>query len=366
MKKFYSFFSLLLMAPLAWSQTCVGPNSGSTGTNEAVTGSTTTWSSLTNGGASDNAYVISGSLPTNTNYTDRFVITGFGFSLPSNAVVTGVEVRVEKSVTGSSNISDREIMLVKGGVTQTAHNKAITVTAWSTTDAVITYGNSIDLWNNSWTYSDINDPGFGVAIMAQRFLASGPPQQARIDHVTVTVCYSLLAPLQINGFQGWINNQKQVSLRWYGQNEDHVQHYEVEASANGRQFFNRAIIEKGNTGTYNWTAECSEYHYFRVKQKDKDGNSFVTNTLRLSCEQKALLLSQNGNKALLGGVQNDAPLLLTVYNATGQQLVQKKWPVVRSGEMLEYDLSSLNHTGNYYLVLTQGNLKTSKVFSAGR
>jgi hypothetical protein len=367
MKKIYLILSFTLPVLGAYAQTCVGPNSGTTGANEAVTGSTTAWGSLTAGGASDNTYVISGSLPTNGNYTDRFVISGLGFSLPNTAVITGIQVELEKSVTGGSNIADREVMLVKAGVTQTTANKAITGTAWPTTDVVTSYGNSLDLWGNTWTYTDINDPGFGVAVAAQRFSASGPPQQARIDQIRVTVCYSLLAPLQVTGFYGWVQNNE-VILNWQGQNEWNTDYYEVEQSQNGSTFYSQARVQKGSStlNNYTWKTPCEGNSFYRIRQTDKNGGVFYTGVAKLSCNATDLQLVRSGKKIMISGLSGNNAVILSVYTAHGQQVATKTWGANGYSGLIEYELPTLPGNEIYRVVVSNGTQKASKAILPSR
>ncbi len=371
MKQLYLTFIFASAVALANAQTCVGPVPGTAAANQAVTGSTTTWGTVTNAFASDNNYAITGSLPTNANYTDRLVVTGFGFSLPNTAVITGIEVRVEKSVTGSSNIADREIMLVKAGVTQTVHNKAVTGTAWPTADAVFTYGSSLDLWGNSWTYTDINDPNFGVAIAAQRFSASGPPQQARVDQVTVTVCYSLLAPLHITRFRGRLNSNNEAVLNWQAQNENDVSGYHVERSFNGVNFTSIAFVPaKNNTeNNYTWQTPCTGKAFYRIQQTGRDGSSFYTGVVNIDCGSRGLSITSRNKTITIANLQ-PGPGSLFIYSADGRLVASKNWQQQAPNGLFEFTLPAtlLNNsgaTGIYRVQVVNGTQKLVKTIAPG-
>jgi hypothetical protein len=80
------------------------------------------------------------------------------------------------------NCSDARVRIVKGG-TIGSTDKA-SGSAWPGSDAYETYGSSSDLWGETWTDSDINDSGFGMAI------AASGTCEARIDHIEITVHYT--------------------------------------------------------------------------------------------------------------------------------------------------------------------------------
>src|SRR5205085_7870092 len=53
------------------------------------------------------------------------------------------------------------------------------------------YGGPADLWGNTWTPTDVNDPGFGVAIAAQGNGTSSTNTipTAQVDYIEVRVFY---------------------------------------------------------------------------------------------------------------------------------------------------------------------------------
>lgn len=116
-------------------------------------------------------------------------LTNWGFTLPTDAVIKGISVSIERKPTNTAgqSVKDSTIKLVKGG-TVSGDNKANT-SDWSTTEAYNNYGSTIDLWGLSWAYSDINATDFGVVIsVASGSTASGGI--ANIDHVKITVYYT--------------------------------------------------------------------------------------------------------------------------------------------------------------------------------
>ncbi len=76
--------------------------------------------------------------------------------------------------------------IVKGGTIGSTDKGS--ATNWPTSDASVNYGGAADLWGESWSYSDINDSGFGAALAAAS-TGSGT-RTARIDLITITVAYT--------------------------------------------------------------------------------------------------------------------------------------------------------------------------------
>ena len=117
--------------------------------------------------------------------------TNFGFNLPSNAVVLGVQVNVNNSgpgVAGGLTMDSSVKLSLAGTVGGTEHAQS---GGWTFAGSNVTYGNSGDLWGFSLAYSDINNTGFGVAIAAS--LNARPlniNSYGIINSVSITVYYS--------------------------------------------------------------------------------------------------------------------------------------------------------------------------------
>lgn len=92
-----------------------GPFVGTTHSNVAIAGSTSTTSNRGNVFASDNVYASSTSnLPNNGDYTDYMYITGFGFSIPNFATIDGITVKIERSDV-DGHCKDKNLFLLKTG-----------------------------------------------------------------------------------------------------------------------------------------------------------------------------------------------------------------------------------------------------------
>ena len=125
------------------------------------------------------------------NESSRYLrCSGYGFTLPANAVVDGITVTVRRSTSSTTgNPRDSEVRLLKGGTLQTVSNYASGST-YPTTLTNADYGGTSDLWNNSWTAAEINATGFGVSFVSQRS-GGGGTRTISVDLISVTVDYTI-------------------------------------------------------------------------------------------------------------------------------------------------------------------------------
>lgn len=268
---FLSFVLLIFINTSAQNQQA-GPQSGNTFTTSPISGSSQSWINTSNAGADDGVYASFGNLPDKTiSFTNYIVITNFNFSIPFNAIITGILVETDRADSNQLT-ADYSIRIVKGGsIKPTDRSKGAHYPA---TDTYQSYGGSSDLWGQSWSYSDINSSNFGVAIAAQRN-GSGGTTAGGIDNVRITVYYTLnILPLDLIDFSSTKNNNS-VLLSWTTSNETDMNHYEVERSADGINFNSIKSIASSNsiaetTYTYNDESPLPGTSYYRLLM---DGNS---------------------------------------------------------------------------------------------
>lgn len=125
--------------------------------------------SITDSGASAEAVYSDAGLCPPTLLTYYLKATDYDFSsLPSSATINGIQVDIYKKRGGATGapVYDNEVYLIDGSGTFKGDNYAATGIAWETSITQATYGGPTDLWNTTWTPSDIKDADFGVAILA--------------------------------------------------------------------------------------------------------------------------------------------------------------------------------------------------------
>lgn len=161
-----------------------GPSGGGTAANDATVG-TIDWTNPTEILSDDasNSYIAE----SNTGQTKYIKVTNFSFSIPTGATINGIKVTFTKSKYGTVTANDEEVKIVKSNGSIGTENKAL-AGEWTDASVEYDYGNSTDLWNESWESSDINNSNFGVVLSANVALGSG--EYARLKYVKLTVTYT--------------------------------------------------------------------------------------------------------------------------------------------------------------------------------
>ena len=170
---------LLLCAVALWATTA-GPGFPTTTSGNTGAG-TVTWTSPGNITASDGIFATAA---TNASTSQDLIGQGFGFSIPSGAVINGILLEISaKSATGS-DANDLHVRLLKAG-TPAGLDKGGLVT-YSAANTVYSYGGSADLWGAAWAYTDLNSATFGGSLA----VISGASDTASVDFFRITVTYT--------------------------------------------------------------------------------------------------------------------------------------------------------------------------------
>ncbi|MEM6269189.1 MAG: hypothetical protein AAF998_07105 [Bacteroidota bacterium] len=118
-------------------------------------------------------------------FTQYLQISDFGFDIPVDAVIDGVEVVVIRRSDHAGSLSDRSVKLMRYNVAIGA-NKASSET-WDTEWTAAYYGDKQASWGTAWTAQELNRDDFGVVLDVGFAGDEGQPQ---VDEVLVTVYYS--------------------------------------------------------------------------------------------------------------------------------------------------------------------------------
>lgn len=166
--------------------------SGITGWKSPTTASTynssnsVNWTNPTNVFASDNALATSALAKNGSTWIMR--VGGFGFTnadVPSNAVIMGVEVRIERHASGSGAV-DNALYLV-AAENRLGTNKA-SAGNWGTAANVYTsYGSSSDSWGADLAASQIYQANFGLDFGAR---CGTTARTVNVDHIEIRLHWS--------------------------------------------------------------------------------------------------------------------------------------------------------------------------------
>ncbi len=125
-----------------------------------------------------------------TCYFSRYLnAQNFGFSIPANATIIGILTEVEGATGVGSIVADSAAFLTKDGVNRAGANRA--GNSWGNIFYYMPYGSSNDLWGTSWTPVEINASTFGFVLRLINPSASLMPANVAIDHIRITVYYTL-------------------------------------------------------------------------------------------------------------------------------------------------------------------------------
>jgi hypothetical protein len=123
-------------------------------------------------------------------FTQSLKATGYGFAIPSNAIIAGISVTARVKSTGASFLTDFHVFLLKAGVQTGADHKNGNI--YTNAFANQVYGSTVDLWGANWTPADINAVNFGVAYSSQNTIG-GSADTASLDYISITVSYTTSA-----------------------------------------------------------------------------------------------------------------------------------------------------------------------------
>jgi hypothetical protein len=126
-------------------------------------------------------------------YTDWLVGSSYGLNIPSGAIILGIQVEIERKAAAADKIKDSSLRLHNGSVLK-GDDKA-TATYFATSDECAIYGNSTDLWGQTWTVNEVNN--MSVYYSAYNNDASNE-HYAYIDIMTLRVWYSQTLSINVH------------------------------------------------------------------------------------------------------------------------------------------------------------------------
>jgi hypothetical protein len=156
----------------------------------------TPWEDIDNVFVSDENYTTADLLQTSGQWyphTDGLWATGFGFTLPQDAIPKGIKVRVQRKDTNEETNYLAINLLLNGTYAGAGQQND---DPWPANEAYVELGGPTDLWGTAWTADNINDPTFGCELFGQIYYPDAPPPPYRegfaaIDHAEIIVYYTL-------------------------------------------------------------------------------------------------------------------------------------------------------------------------------
>lgn len=161
----------------------------------AQSSATNSWTNLTNATGSTPGTYASLVMPgASANVASNFAylyLTNFGFSIPTNATITGLTVNIRRNVSGSTTgqVRDNTVQIWDGS-SLIGSNLAATGTKWPTTIAAASYGGQTNLWGATLTPTLVNSSGFGLAVRIVGSTAT-TNRTANIDYLSARIYYTV-------------------------------------------------------------------------------------------------------------------------------------------------------------------------------
>lgn len=118
---------------------------------------------------------------------DELNAYNFSISVPAGKQIDGIQCAMYK-LEAVVNIKDYHVYLMND-TTHKGENKADTSTYWPSSAAWVYYGGASDLWNASWTITQVNASTFGVIVRAKNYHAS-QAKSAYVDSIGLKIFYS--------------------------------------------------------------------------------------------------------------------------------------------------------------------------------
>jgi len=164
-----------------------------TGSSISLTGYA--WGNPGNVTANDGANATQSGLNGAVQVTDALRGTNFGFSIPSNATIDGIALKIEALASNNTTASaaDSVVKLVKGGAV--AGNDFASFETLETTATVYTYGGATNLWGTSWSPTDINASNFGAQVQYEIDRTARFACTVSVDYIEITVYYTIATTL---------------------------------------------------------------------------------------------------------------------------------------------------------------------------
>lgn len=161
-----------------------GPFCGKWISSDGSNGGTLRWSNPGSAQCDESAAMAQADIVSGYKYTQYLRLHNFGFSIPDDATIRGIEVVVIRKADKDNALVDRTVKLVKAGRSMGKNLRAPGL--WEKDWTAAFYGGETELWGQDWTPVELNSKEFGVVLDVQLGADYGRPQ---IDEILVTVHY---------------------------------------------------------------------------------------------------------------------------------------------------------------------------------
>lgn len=171
-----------------------GPNSVSVAVSLDTSAGAVAWGTPGAIFTSNDAYASLANQGSASSPSDTLMGTKPGFTVPDGSTINGIVVEIEAASQTAPGTTFTTVSLSKDGATLVGNNNAASA-AMTATDAYYTFGSPTDLWGTTWTPAEVTATTFGCGMTCSR---SGTTANARVDHMRLTVYYTLPPPPDVD------------------------------------------------------------------------------------------------------------------------------------------------------------------------
>ena len=301
--------------------------------------------------------------------TENLQVTNFGFSIPSTAIICGIQVDVEKVAQDigfnlflvESYVRDLSVKIIKNGTV--IDSNAAKAAHWSETEGYSTYGGSTNLWGTTWMASDINASNFGLTFSADIHGLIGLIPKVLIDHIRITVYYyePPLLTIAFQQFEVTEGNNQSAELTWTSNESISPERFIIQRSIDNSHWESLASLPQyhAGTGRYSFTdpRPLPARSYYRIAMTWPSGKT----TYSVS---KSLLMPVRSQVHCYPNPFTNFIVLTGVHGVqAGQQVmltdlygrIVEKWPVVANSNNMKLDVRHIKP--GVYLISVGDNKK---------
>ena len=205
-----------------------------------------------------------------------------------------------------------------------------------------------------------------------RRVAIGSSQAANtdIDSIYLVSAMPITTPVKFNGISASFLNGN-VKVLWSNETEVNTLRYEIERSADGRNFTQVGSVNATNIRSYSFmdNSPLTGTNFYRIKGVDRDGKLTLSSVVRVNTAKgiQQVVVSPNPveNHVLNLQLANFAPgnYTLSLYNAGGQVVFSKTMRNEGSSSSESVLLPSIVSPGVYTLQLSNGIIREKKMIS---
>jgi hypothetical protein len=269
--------------------------------------------------------------------------------------------------SAGATVTDDELRLVlNGAVYYGANSNAANIpTTWPATQTAQVY--TFDPSGISFlTRTDLTNANFGVAFSGRRTAGNIAATVNRTMSITIT--YSVLAPLILTDFTVSKNADNHVEIRFSTATEENVQSIFVERSTDGKTFEKLfTVTPRGARNVYTKYAMTDKTpvkgnNYYRISEVDKNGRwyYYVTKLINISTKGSSFNAYYNGGQVVTNISNLPGQYEVSLIDMSGITLSRKSVNINSTSAQVILDAPS--RTGVYIAILKgQGHSESIRV-----